>query len=64
MGIEIPPEARHTAMGDTIATAAALEMMIPMLEGQGLHTFGDVIGAVRKHGRLLKDANTPDKVPA
>ncbi|MDV7143379.1 exonuclease domain-containing protein [Tropicimonas sp. TH_r6] len=63
LGIVIPPEARHTAMGDTIATAAALEMMIPMLEGQGYRTFGEVIGAVRKHSRLLKDANSPDKVP-
>ena len=50
-------------MGDTIATAAALEMMIPMLEGQGYRTFGDVITAVRKHGRLLKDVNSAEKVP-
>ena len=33
--------------------------MIPMLESQGLDTFGKVIGAVRKHSRLLKDLNTP-----
>ncbi len=63
LGIVIPPEARHTAMGDTIATAAALEMMIPMLEGQGYRTFGEVIVAVRKHSRLLKDANTSEQVP-
>ncbi|WP_068311405.1 3'-5' exonuclease [Aliiruegeria sabulilitoris] len=63
LGVVIPPEARHTAMGDTIATAAALEMMIPMLEGQGYRTFGEVITAVRRHSRLLKDANSPDKVP-
>lgn len=62
LGIVIPPEARHTAMGDTIATAAALEMMIPMLEGQGYYTFGEVVTAVRKHGRLLKDVNSTDKV--
>ncbi|WP_068113614.1 3'-5' exonuclease [Tropicimonas marinistellae] len=60
LGIVIPAEARHTAMGDTIATAAALEMMIPMLEGRGYRTFGEVIAAVRQHGRLLKDANTRD----
>lgn len=60
LGIVIPPEARHTAMGDTIATAAALEMMIPMLEGQGYRTFGEVVGAMRAHGRLLRDVNAPD----
>lgn len=59
LGIVIPEEARHTAMGDTIATAAAFEKLIPMLESQGLDTFGKVIGAVRKHSRLLKDLNTP-----
>ena len=64
LGIVIPAEARHTAMGDTIATAAALEMMIPMLEGQGFRTFGEVITAVRKHSRLLKDANSREKVQA
>ncbi|MFV0360183.1 exonuclease domain-containing protein [Tropicimonas sp.] len=62
LGIEIPPEARHTAMGDTIATAAAFEMMIPMLEGQGHRTFGEVIAAVRRHSRLLRDANDPDRI--
>ncbi|WP_369907979.1 exonuclease domain-containing protein [Tropicimonas sp. IMCC34043] len=63
LGIVIPAEARHTAMGDTIATAAALEKMIPMLEGKGCRTFGDVIAAVRKHGRLLKDLNSPEHAP-
>ncbi|SFC98086.1 3'-5' exonuclease [Tropicimonas isoalkanivorans] len=62
LGITIPPEARHTAMGDTIATAAALEKMIPMLEGRGYRTFGEVIAAVRQHGRLLKDVNSPEHV--
>ncbi|MFV0333103.1 MAG: exonuclease domain-containing protein [Tropicimonas sp.] len=60
LGIVIPPEARHTAMGDAIATAAALERMIPMLEGRGLRSFGEVIAAVRRHSRLLRDANTPE----
>ncbi|MEM1429059.1 MAG: exonuclease domain-containing protein [Pseudomonadota bacterium] len=64
LGIVIPPEARHTAMGDTIATAAALERLIPMLEAKGLATFGDVIAEVRRHARLLKDANTEENVPA
>jgi DNA polymerase-3 subunit epsilon len=57
LGVEIPPEARHTAMGDTIATAAALERLIPLLEAQGCVTFGQTLAAVRRHARLLRDAN-------
>ncbi|MEL6207697.1 MAG: 3'-5' exonuclease, partial [Pseudomonadota bacterium] len=64
LGITIPPEARHTAMGDTIATAAALEKLIPMLAGQGITTFGEAIAACRRHARLLKDVNDPERVPA
>lgn len=65
LGVTIPPEARHTAMGDTIATAAALERLIPMLEAKGCRTFGETIAAVRRHARLLKDVNAAQEgVPA
>jgi DNA polymerase-3 subunit epsilon len=57
LGITIPEEARHTAIGDTVATADAFLRLLPMLKGRGLATFGDVLGEVRKHGRLLKDLN-------
>ncbi|WP_347312593.1 3'-5' exonuclease [Defluviimonas sp. SAOS-178_SWC] len=57
LGITIPEEARHTAIGDTIATAEAFLKLLPMLKGKGLVTFGDVLSEVRKHGRLLKDLN-------
>lgn len=57
LGIIIPEDARHTAMGDTIATADALLKLIPMLEARGLTTFGDVVAEVKKHKRLLKDLN-------
>jgi DNA polymerase-3 subunit epsilon len=60
LGIEIPPEARHTAMGDTIATAAALERLLPLLEAQGCATFGQTLAAVRRHARLLRDANSSE----
>lgn len=57
LGIAIPEEARHTAIGDTIATAEAFLKLLPMLRGKGLVTFGDVLTEVRRHGRLLKDLN-------
>ncbi|MCB2130314.1 MAG: DNA polymerase III subunit epsilon [Rhodobacteraceae bacterium] len=57
LSIRIPEEARHTALGDTIATADAFLKLLPMLEGKGIHTFGDLLAEVRKHGRLLKDLN-------
>lgn len=57
LGIAIPEEARHTALGDTIATAEAFLKLLPMLKGQGLTTFGEVLTAVRRHGRLIKDLN-------
>ncbi len=57
LGITIPEEARHTAIGDTVATADAFLKLMPMLSGRGLTTFGAVLGEVRRHGRLLKDLN-------
>ena len=57
LGITIPDEARHTAIGDTVATADAFLKLVPMLRARGLQTFGDVLGEVRRHGRLQKDIN-------
>ena len=57
LGITIPEEARHTAIGDTVATADAFLKLLPMLRARGLQTFGDVLAEVRRHGRLLKDLN-------
>lgn len=57
IGITIPEEARHTAIGDTIATADAFLKLLPMLQGRGMPTFGAVLAEVRRHGRLLKDLN-------
>ncbi|MEL7259176.1 MAG: 3'-5' exonuclease [Pseudomonadota bacterium] len=57
LSIRIPAELRHTALGDAQATAEALVKLIPLLEGRGLVTFGEVIAETRKHGRLLQDMN-------
>jgi DNA polymerase-3 subunit epsilon len=60
LGITIPEEVRHTAIGDTRATADAFLRLIAMLQGRDLVTFGDVLGEVRRHGRLLADLNTEE----
>lgn len=57
LGITIPEAERHTAIGDTLATADAFLRLLPMLRGRGLETFGAVLAEVRSHGRLLKDVN-------
>ncbi|MGR3409796.1 MAG: 3'-5' exonuclease [Paracoccus sp. (in: a-proteobacteria)] len=59
LGIVIPPEARHTAMGDTIATAEAFLRLIPALEAKGIVTFEDAVAEGRRHRRLIGDANLP-----
>ncbi|MFZ7089948.1 exonuclease domain-containing protein [Primorskyibacter sp. 2E233] len=57
LSITIPPELRHTALGDAQATAEVLVHMLPMLEAKGLKTFGNVLKETRRHGRLLEDLN-------
>lgn len=59
LGVKIPPEARHTAMGDTVATAQVFIKMLRMAEERGIVTFGDALTEMRKHKRLLQDANQP-----
>ncbi|HEY9038481.1 MAG TPA: exonuclease domain-containing protein [Roseovarius sp.] len=57
LDIHIDGSVRHTAVGDAIATAQVLVRLLPMLEAHGVHTFGDVITAMRRHARLLPDLN-------
>lgn len=57
LGITIPEELRHTALGDAQATAQVLCKLLPMLESRGFTTFGEVIAQTRQHGRLLQDMN-------
>ena len=42
-GITIPDEVRHTALGDSIATAEVLLKMVPLLKAEGLVSLGDVL---------------------
>jgi DNA polymerase-3 subunit epsilon len=64
LGITIPEEARHTAIGDTRATADAFLRLMAMLQGRDMVTFGDVLREVRRHGRLLADLNTEERLGA
>ncbi len=57
LGVEIPQAARHTALGDALATAEVLRRMLPMLRARGLTTFGDVVAAMRRHTALVPDLN-------
>lgn len=60
LGITIPPEDRHTAMGDTVATAEAFLRLIPALEAKGITRFEEAVVEARRHRRLIEDAN-PDQ---
>ncbi|WP_068310378.1 exonuclease domain-containing protein [Polycladidibacter hongkongensis] len=57
LGISIPLEMRHTAIGDAKATAEALCKLLPILKERGFDSLEKVIKQTRKHGRLLKDLN-------
>lgn len=57
LGVTIPAQLRHTALGDAQATAEVLCRMIPMLKSQGHITLENVIEQCQKHGRLLEDLN-------
>ena len=54
LSVEIPPELRHTALGDAMATAQVLVALMPILEARGLRSFGEVREEVKKHVRILK----------
>lgn len=57
LAVSIPSELRHTAMGDARATAEALVKLLPLLEGKGIKTFGQLVQETSRHGRLLEDLN-------
>ena len=55
--IDLPAEARHTAIGDAIATAQALIKIQSILAGQGIERLEDLLQQTRRHGRLIRDLN-------
>ena len=52
--IEIPPEARHTALGDSLATAELMLRLIDMLEAAGVRTLREAVEASRTAGAIRR----------
>lgn len=55
LGVVIPEADRHTALGDTLATADVFQKMLAMLEARGLATFDDVLAEMQRNSRLLRE---------
>ncbi|MBU2958657.1 exonuclease domain-containing protein [Paracoccus sp. 1_MG-2023] len=59
LGIVIPPQDRHTAMGDSIATARAFLQLTRALQGKGITRLDELLTEARGLRRLVADANRP-----
>lgn len=56
-GITIPPEHRHTALGDALATAKVFLHMLDIMEAAGIVTLGDALAAT---DRMIKIRRAQD----
>ncbi|MBB93300.1 MAG: exonuclease [Rhodobacteraceae bacterium] len=57
LGIEIPHEARHTALGDALATADVFAHLIGLLDQAGIRTLQQAISASESQTRLRRAQN-------
>ena len=53
LGVEIPEEDRHSALGDARATAQVLIRLIPLLEARGIETLGAALEETTRHSRVI-----------
>ena len=53
LGVVIPEEDRHSALGDARATALVLIRLIPLLEARGIETLGAAMQEAARHARVI-----------
>ncbi len=53
-GVVLPPEDRHTALGDALATGEVFIKLLPLLEARNVRTLGDALAASDKQVGLRR----------
>ncbi|NHQ75370.1 exonuclease [Roseovarius gahaiensis] len=53
-GVSIPPEHRHTALGDAMATAEVFLRMLDVMEGAGIVTLADAMAATERMVKIRR----------
>ena len=56
-GVIIPPEHRHTALGDALATAEVFLHMLDVMEGAGIVTLADAMAATHRMVKIRRAQN-------
>jgi len=57
LGVELPQNQRHTAMGDTLATAEVFLRLKRVLQARGIERLSDLLAEAKRYDKLLQDAN-------
>lgn len=57
LGVDLPASQRHTAMGDTLATAEVFLKLKQVLQARGIERLNEVLTEVKRYDRLLQDIN-------
>ena len=56
-GVDLPDEARHTALGDAIATAEVFCQLLEVMAAAGVTTLGEAKALSRQMTRIRKNQN-------
>ncbi len=54
LGVDLPQNQRHTAMGDTLATAEVFIKLKRILQAKGMDRLSEVLSEVKRYDRLLQ----------